>query len=103
MISIEIHTGNAAFDFDDPENGWRNEISKLLRELSERVHERESFPMKIRDSNGNAVGFADHLPVKSKDEIVVTIIAGKLYRWKFFPGEWIPFDPKAGDLMRMRR
>ncbi|MEO5913034.1 MAG: hypothetical protein ABI600_18140 [Luteolibacter sp.] len=103
MIRVEFQTGNAAFLPDDPENGWRGETARLLCELAERTRDGEKFPLKLRDSNGNGVGFADHPAGKTDDETVVTIIAGKLHEWIYFPGEWVPFEPKADQLMRMRR
>ena len=103
MIRVELQTGNAAFLPADPENGWRRETARLLRDLAERIEDGEQFPLKLRDSNGSGVGFADHPAGKPEEETVVTIIAGKLHEWTYFPGEWVPFEPKADQLMRMRR
>lgn len=103
MIRVEFQTGNAAFQPADPENGWRRETARLLRDLAKRIEDGEEFPLKLRDSNGSGVGFADHPAGKADDETVVTIIAGMLHEWTYFPGEWVPLEPKADQLMRMRR
>lgn len=34
-------------------------------------------------------------------EIVITMIAGVIHRWQFWPGIWEQFNPQPGDLLRV--
>ena len=37
----------------------------------------------------------------TETEITVSMIAGRLYRWIYVPGEWRPFVPQPGNLLRV--
>jgi hypothetical protein len=40
-------------------------------------------------------------PPIPEPEIVITIIAGVIHRWMFWPGTWKPFVPQPGNLLRV--
>lgn len=40
-------------------------------------------------------------PPVTETEIVVTMIGRVMHRWIFWPGTWVPYDPKPGDLLRV--
>jgi hypothetical protein len=40
-------------------------------------------------------------PQIMETEAVITMIAGVIHRWNYFPGSWEPFTPQAGDLLRV--
>lgn len=55
-----VETGNAAFE-DDLTDGYGREVARILRETADRVEStgRQSYRLKLYDSNGNAVGTAE--------------------------------------------
>jgi hypothetical protein len=69
-MRYEVHIGmsNAAFEDDDP--GF--EVARLLRELADEVEGRSlaglQQPVRLRDYNGNRVGFG--VAVEPMDEVV---------------------------------
>jgi hypothetical protein len=42
-----------------------------------------------------------HSPSVTEPEIIITMIAGVIHRWVFWPGSWEPFVPQPGDLLRV--
>lgn len=42
-----------------------------------------------------------HSPPVTEPEIVITMIAGVIHRWNFWPGTWEPYIPQPGDLLRV--
>jgi len=51
-FKITIKTDNAAFE----DNGMATEMGRILRDLADKIEQGELPPLKLRDSNGNAVG-----------------------------------------------
>jgi hypothetical protein len=54
MFSLEIDTGNAAFE-DSP----GAEVARILRVVAERIEAGEDGVIALMDANGNKVGLAD--------------------------------------------
>lgn len=52
-LTIEIEMGNSAFD-----GGWWNETARILHDLAGKIRQEESADFKLRDANGNPVGFS---------------------------------------------
>jgi hypothetical protein len=48
---MHVEMDNAAFE----DNG---ELPRILREVAEKIDRLHSYPIKLRDVNGNPVGFA---------------------------------------------
>jgi hypothetical protein len=42
-----------------------------------------------------------HSPSVAEPEIIITMIAGVIHRWIYWPGSWVPFVPQPGDLLRV--
>jgi hypothetical protein len=40
-------------------------------------------------------------PQASVSEIKITMIAGVIHYWVFWPGKWEPYSPQPGDLLRV--
>ena len=50
---VEIRTSSAAF----ADNGYE-EVSRILRELADKIDKEHSLYHKLKDSNGNTVGYS---------------------------------------------
>jgi len=53
---------------------------------------------KIVFQSANQVDKSDQIP---SSEITITMIAGKLHRWRYWPGRWEAYSPTPGDLLRV--
>lgn len=52
-VSIQFNMDNAAFEGDR----WRNELTRILRELADKIEDDTLNSNKIRDINGNPIGY----------------------------------------------
>lgn len=52
MFKMQVDMSNAAFEDN-------NELSRILREVADKVENLRAMPFLLRDANGNEVGTAD--------------------------------------------
>ncbi|MFT4177415.1 MAG: hypothetical protein QM627_12270 [Luteolibacter sp.] len=102
MIQIDIHTDNAAFAPESGDTAWRLETARLLESLARHLANGRKIPFKLRDVNGNPVLRVNEVDI-SQEEVSVILIDGQLHHWLPTSGTWIPFEPKPGQRMKMRR
>jgi len=102
MIQIDIHTENAAFAPESGDAAWRLEAARLLPMLARQLANGRSLPFRLRDVNGNPVLRVNEVDTE-EEEVQVILIDGHLHHWLAKSGTWIPFHPKKGQRMRMRR
>lgn len=63
QFTLNIETGNAAF-----EDGAYLEVSRILRELANRIEQTESMEHNLRDVNGNHVGSCNYEADEEEEE-----------------------------------